>query len=180
MSFIVLSLLVVVAGTVNSAKDTCGEPLPQNSNTTIENDFLLQKLLLAGFRAEGSGVNSYGIRRGGFTTDGGIKRQCIAVTYNITCGENTTEICDNTNCNEEHDFDKESVFVMWTTFNGSSTTGNVLLKLSAFDLRVFGFELCDVYIDAISINITLASQKEVPSSCYNLRASLVEFTTLVS
>ena len=178
MFFIVLSLLLVVAGTVESATDACGEPLQPNSNTTIENDFLVQQLLLAGFRAKG--VNSYSIRRGGFTADGGNKRQCIAVTYNITCGENTTEICDNTNCNEELDFDEEPFFVMWTTFNGSSATGNNLLKLSAIDLRVFGFEFCDVYIDPIDIAITLESQEEMLSICYNLRASLVEFTTLVS
>ena len=181
MIFVMLLIvLLIVAGTEGNTldSDACGNLLGQNSYATLKNDFILQQLLLSGFRAHG--LNTYSIRRGGFISEGGSKQQCVTVNYNIECEENTTAVCNNTNCKDKVDFDKKPFFVMWTTFNGSTTTGNILLKQSAFDLRIFGFEFCDVYIDPININITLESPEQIPPSCYDLKASLVEFTTLVS
>lgn len=144
---------------------------------------------LKAFTAQG--VNAYNIRKGGFTRDGGV-RQCIAVRYNIDCGENTTAVCNRSSCGnqksatagteetESYAAAADEHITLWTTFNGSSTTGNTLLKLSVFDLRVFGFELCDVYIEPIHFNITLDSDEPIPQSCYDIRTALIDFTTWVS
>ena len=86
-------LSVLILSTTNSAlsdTDTCGNELFYTSRTT-EEDYILQTLLLDGFRA--NKVNTYSVQKGGFTSDCG-KRQCIAVHYNIECGDNTTAVCN--------------------------------------------------------------------------------------
>ena len=178
MAFVVLILLLAVLNDTESASDidACGRKLIYRQ-PSISEDSTLQTLLLAGFRAEEPvGVNSYSSRKGGFTPDGS-NRQCIAVAYNIECGENTTTICDQ--CNSSSTMAEPDSY-LWTTFNGTSETGNLLLKLNALDLRVFGFELCDIYNNQVTINITLESSEPVSPGCYDLNAALIEFTTLVS
>ena len=179
MAFVVLILLLTALTESAPDIDACGNKLIYRQ-PSISKDSTLQTLLLAGFRAEEPiGVNSYSSRRGGFTPDGN-NRQCIAVAYNIECGENTTTICDQCNSSSTMLGESDSRMYLWTTFNGTSVTGNLLLKLNALDLRVFGFELCDIYNNQVTINITLESPKPVSQGCYDLNAALIEFTTLVS
>lgn len=166
---------------------SCGErPLDPDSgesgdNSESEDDdrqnFQLQQLLLAGFRSEK--INSYNIRQpDGFTSNGG-ERQCIAVQYNITCGSNTDEICasmQNDSCKNADNW----IFI-WTVFNTRTTTGKMLLRITVYDLRVFGFELCDVYKPMIRISINLTSDEVMPGNvCYDMCKALADFTTLVS
>ena len=178
MAFIIVVLLLLtVLNDTESArdKDACGRSLTYRQ-PSISEDYTLQKMLLKGFRAEKpSGVNSYSSRKGGFTRDGS-NRQCIAVTYNIKCGENTTTICEQ--C--DNSTTEGSRLYLWTTFNGTTDNGNLLLKLNALDLRVFGFELCDIYNNQVNINITLEDKESVSPGCYDLNAALIDFTTLVS
>ena len=174
MSILLLSVFIINAAA--SDTDACGRELVYRPPSLSE-DSILQQLLLKGFRsAEPRGVNSYSSRRGGFNSEGGGNHQCIAVTYNITCGENTTTICDQ--CDIQNNSSQR--IYLWTTFNGSSATGNLLLKLNVFDLRVFGFELCDVYNNQVDLDIILESSEPISSGCYDLNAALVEFTRLVS
>ena len=153
-------------------------------NSEVEDDdrrnFQLQQLLLAGFWNED--INSYNIRQpDGFTSNGG-GRQCITVRYNITCSYNTDEICasmQNDSCNNADNWR-----FIWTVFNTRTTTGRMLLNITVYDLRVFGFELCDVYKPTINISINLNStdDKPVPGKilCYDMCKALEDFTTLVS
>lgn len=166
---ILLALLIL--STANRAigdTDACGNQLLYTSRTT-EEDYILQSLLLKGFRM--NKVNTYTIQKGGFTLDVS-KRQCIAVHYNIECGENTTAVCNMSKCDSKEGDQVLDMYTLWTTFNGSSTTGNGLLKLTVHDLRVFGFELCDVYIEPIHINITMESPEPISQSCYDYQDSL--------
>ena len=156
-----------------------GEPEDINSESEVDDrqNFKLQQLLLAGFRSEK--INSYNIRQPeGFTSNGG-ERQCITVQYNITCGANTDEICAsmrNDSCKHADDW----IFI-WTVFNTRTITGRMLLRITVYDLRVFGFELCDVYKPTIRISINLTSDDDMPgNTCYDMCKALADFTTLVS
>ena len=176
-------LIPILLFTINLAAasdtDACGRDLVYRP-PSISEDSILQQLLLTGFRsAEPRGVNSYSSRLGGFNSEGSGSRQCITVTYNITCGENTTTICDQCDVDKKNDNAVQWIY-LWTTFNGSSATGNLLLKLNAFDLRVFGFELCDVYNNQVDLDIILESSEPISPGWYDLNAALIEFTRLVS
>ena len=175
------SILAYLESTPEGSK-SCGEgPLDRGSARSREpadnqQDFKLQQLLLAGFR--NYKLNSYNIRQPeGFTSDGG-ERQCIAVKYNITCDSNAEEICASMRNNSCINSD-EWIFIR-TVFNARSATGSLLMRITVYDLRVFGFQLCDVYKPTISISIDLASEDYMPQTCYDICKALSDFTTLVS
>lgn len=155
--------------------DACGIEITYR-NTSIYETSKLQGLLLKGFRSQRE-VNSYSARKGGFTSAGDNK-QCITVIYNISCGDNTTEVCNRCNLNDKN---KTEQIYLWTSFNATSSAGSQLLKLDVYDLRVFGFELCDLYNSEVEFNITLESEEEIEfePGCNNLEAALADFTTLV-
>ena len=207
MRFNVTILLILLVGAVTHARSidhksilyylestadldgskSCGErPLDPDSKAPGDNfdqgvddkqNFKLQQLLLAGFRTDK--INSYNIRQPeGFTSNGG-ERQCIAVQYNITCGANASEICASMKNDSCKHADKW-IFI-WTVFNTRTTTGKLLLRITVYDLRVFGFELCDVYKPMITISINLTSKEDMPgNTCYDMCKALADFTTLVS
>ena len=57
----------------------------------------------------------------------------------------------------------------------------MLLRITVYDLRVFGFELCDVYKPMIRISIDLIADEVMPGNiCYDMCKALSDFTTLVS
>ena len=130
----------------------------RDRNTTEE--FLLQKMLLSGFRH--NNLNRYNISQGGFTSDSNnVPPPCIPVQYYIDECPNDTHI------------------FIWTMFNAKSQTGTILLKLTVFDLRVFAFELCDIYKPPVEISISLPDA-EPNRDCQNMKRALTDFTTLVS
>lgn len=186
MAFLILLLSLLSLASLSlvaSDRDACGRNFAPYTPEESQEDFLLQQLLMKGFKA--NDVNKYSIRKGGFTPDGG-KRQCITVHYNIECGENTTAICNRSECDSQkssqpsnNNCNPDEHIILWTVFDGATATGNTLLKLIVLDLRVFGFELCDVYIDPIDVNITLDHYEPAPQSYYDLNTALTEFTTLV-
>ena len=147
-----------------------------------EDTYDIQQLFLEGFRT--NRVNAYNLRRFGFTGDGGVE-QCIIVNYIFQCDNSTGKACTdvfNRTCGEKTD-DVEAIewSFLWTTFDTSNTIGKILLNLAIYDLRVFGFELCDVYKDPVNITLTLNSSdpRIYFSSCDNICIGLLEFTTLV-
>ena len=130
----------------------------RDRNTTEQ--FLLQQMLLSGFRQ--NDVNRYNISQGGFTSDSdNVPPPCIPVQYYIDKCPNDTHI------------------FIWTVFNAKSQTGTILLKLTVYDLRVYGFELCDIYKEPVDISIVLPDA-DPNRDCQNLKRALTDFTTLVS
>ena len=130
----------------------------RNRNTTEE--FLLRQMLLSGFRQ--NDVNRYNISQGGFTLDSdNVPPPCTPVQYYIDECPNDTHI------------------FIWTVFNAKSQTGTILLKLTVYDLRVYGFELCDIYKHPVEISMSLPDA-EPNRDCQNMKRALTDFTTLVS
>ena len=175
------SLLLVCASlSVVKADHPCRGVDSSSFLLPSEEQFELQQLLLAGFRRNLS--NYYNIRRFGFTADGGTER-CIIVQYNIrcydldmkeTCTDSLNDIC----VQEDHNI----WTFLWTSFETQkSDVGRILLKLAMFDLRVFGFELCDVYQDPVHVTFSLNSSdlRLTTKSCDNICNVFHLFTTLV-
>lgn len=149
--------------TTSQSEITC-EPfastdLDERDRNTNE-EFRLQQMLLSGFRQ--NDVNRYNISQGGFTSDpDNVPPPCIPVQYYI-------DECPN-----------DTYIFIWTVFNAKSETGTTLLKLTVYDLRVFGFELCDIYKTPVDISIAMP-EVEPDKDCQNMKRALTDFTTLVS
>ena len=148
-----------------------------------EQGFDLQQLLLEGFRM--NDVNTYNIRRFGFTSDGGTER-CIIVRYDIMCND-TNKMCTNelfsNRCDFEGDVNATEWSFLWSSFDTLTYVGKILLKLAIFDLRVFGFELCDVYKNPVTVTFILNSSDPriaMQPSCESICDALLDFTALVS
>ena len=147
-----------------------------------DQEFDLQQLLLAGFRR--NEVNAYNIRRFGFTSNGGTER-CIIVRYIIQCND-TNEICTHDLLSNRCEFEGEKNITewafLWSSFDTWTDVGKILLELAIFDLRVFGFELCDVYQDPVDVIIILNSSdpRIATTFCDSICNVLLDFTTLVS
>ena len=174
----------------NDKYSACGEGggllrlsdlLFSNSNSTEEKrehtvqDFYVQQLLLTGFGRNDS-VNRYNIRQGGFTSNSdNVVPPCIPVQYKFQC--------KNGGCQSLIDMPQCPEWVyMWTMFNAESLTGNILLRLTVYDLRVFGFELCDAYKTPVDISLNLELNNTILSKlhCQDICKALTDFTTLVS
>ena len=158
-----------------------GDKQLSSTLSASEQEFDLQQLLLAGFRR--NELNTYNIRRFGFTSNGGTER-CIVVRYLIQCN-NTNEICTNDLLSNKCDLEGENTTewaFLWSSFNTGTDIGKILLELAIFDLRVFGFELCDVYQDPVHVTIVLNSSdpRIATKSCNSICNVLLDFTTLVS
>ena len=147
-----------------------------------EDTFDIQQLLLEGFHV--NKVNTYNIRRFGFTADGGVE-QCIIVNYFFQCDSITDEACAVwlNKTYGWHSDNPEAIewSFLWSSFDTSSTVGEILLNLAIYDLRVFGFELCDVYKDPVNITLTVnSSDPRISSNSFkNLCIGLLELTALV-
>lgn len=148
---------------IETSKDAAGE-------------YQLQQKILKGFRqfqdkSGIAGVNRYNIRQGGFTSDLNFIPPCISVQYKlvVTVEALTRKI---KSCNEW--------IYIWTIFNANTLTAKLLLKLAVYDLRVFGFELCDPYKTPVNITINLEPDTQLRKNCQELCIALADFTTLVS
>ena len=147
-----------------------------------EDTYDIQQLFLEGFRT--NRVNAYNLRRFGFTGDGGVE-QCIIVNYIFQCDNSTGEACSdvfNRTCGEKtNNVEAIEWSFLWTTFDTSNEIGRILLNLAIYDLRVFGFELCDVYKDPVTITLVINSSDPTIyfSSCDHICIGLLEFTKLV-
>ena len=151
-----------------------------------DDDFDLRQLLLTAFRR--NPANVYNIRRFGFTNDGGTER-CIVVRYFIQClgNDSLNEICTDI-INKTCGIDQESTewTFLWTSFDTGNIVGQILLRLAVFDLRVFGFELCDVYKQPVNVTFVLdlnsgsSDRKIYSKSCDTMCRVMLDFTTVVS
>ena len=155
-----------------------------SSTTTPEQELVLQQLLLAGFRK--NELNAYNLRgRFGFTSTGGTER-CIVVRYFIQQTEckDTNETCTNDFLSNKCKINATEWAFLWSSFDTQLGIGKILLELVIFDLRVFGFELCDVYQDLVDVTIVLnSSDPEIATKswhCKSICNVLLYFTTLVS
>lgn len=173
IAILFLGLHVFVSVDITSADtDACGRDLDLGYRVpSNQEDSILEQLLLKGFRSQlPTGVNSFSLRQVGFTPEGS-RLQCITVTYNLNTTANISNHCEEKNVTQW--------IYLWTAFNGTTDTGNYLLKLNAFDLRVYGFELCDAFNNHVMLNITLESSDLELSDCDDLDAALTAFTRLV-
>jgi hypothetical protein len=147
----------------SNSKSECepfASPDEDERDRNTNEEFLLRRKLLSGFRQ--NDVNRYNISQGGFTSDpDNVPPPCIPVQYYI-------DECPN-----------DTYIFIWTVFDSKSQTGTILLKLTAYDLRVFSFELCDIYKPPIDISIALPDV-EPNKDCQNMKKALADFTTLVS
>lgn len=174
-----LLLLCMSVHTAVNADHPCTEVDSSSSLLMEIEEFELQQVFLAGFRRNLS--NAFNIRRFGFTSDGGTER-CIIVRYNILCND-TDKICTNEfisdKCGQENNTDWT---FLWTSFDAQNDVGKILLNLAVYDLRVFGFELCDIYLDPINVTFSLNSSdlRLATKSCNNVCNVFRLFTTLVS
>ena len=164
---------------------TANDPLGSHLLLESDDDFDLRQLLLTTFRKNPS--NTYNIRRFGFTKDGGTER-CIVVRYYIQCLNSSDDTLNET-CtdviNKTCGIDQENTdwTFLWTSFDTGNIVGRILLRLAVFDLRVFGFELCDVYKLPVTVTFTLdlnSGSKIYSKSCDTICKVIRDFTTLVS
>lgn len=171
------SVIVVVKG-----DHPCSGVDSSSSLVPSEDEFELQQVFLAGFRRNLS--NYYNIRRFGFTADGGTER-CIIIQYNIECND-TNEICTDGVLSDKCSLDNNTVTdwtFLWTSFEAQySDVGKTLLMLAVYDLRVFGFELCDIYQEPVHVTFSLNSSdpRLATKSCSSMCNVFHLFTTLVS
>ena len=145
------------------------------SLTSNDDEFNIQALLLAGFNYNDR--NHYNILKGGFMSNS-HEKQCIPVNYTVEWNCTSNEACYNNTlsmCLQSGEFS-----YLWTVFDPTTRTGNVLIDLVVYDLRVFGFELCDIYKEPVEIKITLIEEFFVPINCFSLCTALANFTTMVS
>ena len=135
----------------------------------------IQKLLLAGFNYNED--NRFNVLKGGFTSKRDAK-QCIPVNYKIDWNCTSTEACYNNS--QQMCFKSDDFFYLWTVFDATTIAGDILIRLAAYDLRVFGFELCDIYREPVEIKITILEEVYIPINCFSLCKGLVDFTMQVS
>ena len=154
------------------------------SSKNVAEEYCLQQLILKGFQQFqdefGNPVNRYNIRQGGFTSDLNIIHPCIPVQYNFECSDSAATLAKTCPLPSNKEPCQKWIY-MWTMFKANTLTGQVLLKLTVYDLRVFGFELCDPYKPQVNITIKLESHTDLSgTSCQELCRALADFTTLVS
>ena len=129
--------------------------------------------------------NLYNIQKAKLHDKTTSKIACLPVNYTLQCrssdgncsllSNKTGSVCDN-------DINGIDIIFLWSSFDTSTTLGNLLLTYTIYDLRVFGFgweDDCYVY-DNSTTNITIFMDESLCVTKDDLCSALQYITTLVS
>ena len=147
------------------------------------NNYDLHRILERGLANDSQ--NLYNIQKARFQRKTESRVACLSVGYQLECSSQNCFINNDTaslDCTTN--VNRTKIEFLWSSFDTNTALGDILLKYTIYDLRIFGFEWeddCELYQDAVNINILVDDLPDGPCvSKHELCTALQYITTLVS
>ena len=156
-----------------------------NADTVTNSDGYKLHQILEGGLANGV-QNLYNIQKARLQSKSESRIACLLTTFELICEpQDCALMIDNdTNSNyRTNDINGTRIEFLWSSFDTSTALGDILLKYTMYDLRVFGFEWennCELYQNAVTLTINILVDKTQCVSRRDLCVALQYITTLVS
>lgn len=163
----------------NISADYCNE----YDKSKVESNYELHRVLEDGLA--NNSKNLYDIQKARFKHKSESRIACLSVQYELKCisqdGNCSLLISNGTSSECSINVNGSHTSFLWSSFDTRTFLGDMLLRYTIYDLRVFGFEWegdCDQYQDPFNITILL---DEIPCvTKEEVCRSLEYLSTLVS